>query len=200
MKNVFVSLTTLGVAAVLCGSTHTTSAQTNTTLTTKLQDQAKASGDKQLTTIASELTGKLQSFGATLGANPAIKAKLDDVLKSFTGGKDTAALAAAFKLTTGAKLTPDQTSLAKQVGNLASAFAVQKNFTSLEGSQTDVASVVASLRKGELTSLAQPLQKIGKNAKLTPGQKELFGTLMDNYAPGLKKAANSLKDVKIPGL
>lgn len=197
MKNI---LSTLVSAGLLCAATQLTAAETNSPLAIKLQDQAKAGGDKQLTSITSDLTGKLQAYAVSLGNNPEIKAKLDDILKSLTGGKDTAALTSAFKLTTGAKLTPEQTNLAKQIGNLASAFTVQKNFAALEGSQSDVASVVSSLRKGELTSLMTPLQNIGKNAKLTPGQKELFGTLTDHYAPGLKKAADSIKNVKIPGM
>ncbi len=197
MKNI---LSTLVVASLLCGATHLNAAETNSPLAGKLQEQAKASGDLQLASITTDLTGKLQAYAASLGNNPAIRTKLDDILKSLTGGKDSAALTSAYKLTTGAKLTSEQTNLAKQIGNLASAFTVQKNFASLEGSQSDVASVVASLRKGELTNLVTPLQNIGKNAKLTPGQKELFGTLMDNYAPGLKKAADSIKNVKIPGL
>ena len=197
MENI---LSPLVLAGLLCAAMQLTAAETNSPLAMKLQDQAKASGDKQLTSITSDLTGKLQAYAVSLGNNPEIKAKLDDILKSLTGGKDSAALTSAYKLTTGAKLTSEQTNLAKQIGNLASAFTVQKNFASLEGSQSDVASVVASLRKGELTNLVTPLQNIGKNAKLTPGQKELFGTLMDNYAPGLKKATDSIKNVKIPGL
>lgn len=197
MKNI---LNTLVLISLLGSATHIIAAETNSPLAGKLQEQAKASGDPQLASITSDLTGKLQAYATSLGNNPAIKTKLDDILKSLTGGKDSAALTSAYKLTTGAKLTSEQTNLAKQIGNLASAFTVQKNFASLEGSQSDVASVVASLRKGELTNLVTPLQNIGKNAKLTPGQKELFGTLMDNYAPGLKKAADSIKNVKIPGL
>lgn len=197
MKNI---LNTLVLIGLLGSATHIIAADTNSPLAVKLQEQAKASSDPQLASITSDFTSKLQAYAASLGNNPAIKTKLDDILKSLTGGKDSAALTSAYKLTTGAKLTSEQTNLAKQIGNLASAFTVQKNFASLEGSQSDVASVVASLRKGELTNLVTPLQNIGKNAKLTPGQKELFGTLMDNYAPGLKKAADSIKNVKIPGL
>jgi hypothetical protein len=176
-------------------------AQTNASpaLAAQLQEQARASGDSQLPALATDLTGKIESLAQSLGANPELKATMDDLLKSFTGGKDSAALASAFKLTTGAKLTPEQTGLAKEVGNLASAYAVQKNFASLDGAQSDVASLVNSLRKGELTNVVTPLQNIGKNAKLTAGQKELFNSLATNYAPGLKSATDSLKRVKIPG-
>jgi len=184
-----------GVA--LCGSPAVV--QAAETPAAQLEAQAKASGDQELTAVASELTGKLESFGKSLTANPEIKGKLDEILKSFTGGKDTDALASAYKLAAGAKLTPDQLGLAKEVGNLASAFAVQKNFSALEGAQGDVAKVVNSLRKGELASVVPALQNIGKNANLTTGQKDLLKSLADNYAPGLNKAADSIKKVKVPG-
>ena len=199
MKKHIVKIIALGTVAIVCGLANHSLAQTNAPLASKLLDQAKASGDAQLPVIATELTGKLQSFGASLGANPVLKAKVDDVLKNFTGGKDSAALISALKLATAAKFTPEQSGLAKQVGNLASAYTVQKNFASLEGSQSDVTTIVSSLRKGELTTMVPALQKVGKNAALSPGQKELFGTLMDNYAPGLRKAANTLRNVNIPG-
>jgi len=199
MKKHIVKIIALGTVAIVCGLASPSLAQTNAPMSSKLLDQAKASGDAQLPVIATELTGKLQSFGASLGANPVLKAKVDDVLKNFTGGKDSAALISALKLATAAKFTPEQSGLAKQVGNLASAYTVQKNFASLEGSQSDVTTIVSSLRKGELTTMVPALQKVGKNAALSPGQKELFGTLMDNYAPGLRKAANTLRNVNIPG-
>lgn len=195
MNNTLVILATI----LVFGLTQTAPAQTNTALTTGFLTQTKAAGDSQLTSLASELTGKLQSFGAALGTNAELKAKLDGVLKSFTDGKDITALTNAFNLAAAAKLTPEQVGLAKQVGNLASAYAVQKNFASLEGAQGDVATIVNSLRAGEITKAAPAIQSIAQNAKLTPGQKELVGKLADNYAPGLKKAANAIKSVKLPG-
>jgi hypothetical protein len=195
MKHILVLLATV----LICGLTQTAPAQTNTTLTSGFLAQTKAAGDSQLVTLASELTGKLQSFSTALGTNAELKARLDGVLKSFTAGKDLTALTNAFNLAAAAKLTPEQVGLAKQVGNLASAYTVQKNFASLDGAQGDVATIVNSLRKGEITKAAPAIQSIAQNAKLTPGQKELVGKLADNYAPGLKKAANAVKSVKLPG-
>ena len=183
-------------AAILCGIPALAPAAESSA---QLEAQAKASGDKDLVAIASELTGKLESLGSTLTADPEVKSKLDSVLKSITGGKDSDALASAYKLAADAKLTPEQLGIAKEVGNLASAYVVQKDFSSLEGSQSDVATVVKSLRQGELTKAVPALQNIGKNANLTSSQKDLLKTLADNYAPGLNKAADSLKKVKIPG-
>jgi len=198
MKNALPIFLALATTTLCCLPTPSV-AQSDAPLPEQLAAQAKSSGDKELSSLATELTAKMESLGKSLTANPELKTKLDGILKSFTGGKDTDAVASAYKLAAGAKLTPEQTGLVKEVGNLASAYAVEKNFSGLEGSQGDVASVVASLRKGELTTLVPALQRIGQNAKLSPGQKELCTTLMDNYAPGLKKAASSLKDVKIPG-
>ncbi|HKI70339.1 MAG TPA: hypothetical protein VKA67_12160, partial [Verrucomicrobiae bacterium] len=93
----------------------------------------------------------------------------------------------------------------KQVGNLTSAYVVQKNFSSLDGAQGDVANIVNSLRDGEISAAVPSIQKVAQNANLTQPQKELIGTLTDKYAPGLKKVAGTLQqglqDVKsLPGL
>ena len=111
----------------------------------------------------------------------------------------------AYQLAKSAVLTPEQIGLAKDVGNVASAYVVQKNFASLAGAQGDVASLVNSLRQGQLTSTLMPLQNIAKNAALTATQKELVSSLADQYAPGLKKAADTLNQgldtlKKLPGL
>lgn len=56
-----------------------------------------------------------------------------------------------------------------------------------------MATIVNSLRKGEVASAVPAIQKISQNANLTAPQKQLIGSLADNYAPGLKKAADSLQ-------
>jgi hypothetical protein len=115
-------------------------------------------------------------------------------LQSLTAGKDSTALGQVFQVAQAAtNLTPQQQQLAKDVGNLASAYVVQKNFSSLDGAQGDVASLVNALRQGNLTAAVPPLQKVAQNAGLTPSQKELVSSLADQYAPGLKKAAGSLQ-------
>ena len=82
--------------------------------------------------------------------------------------------------------------MAKDVGNLASAYVVQRNFSSLDGAQGDVATIVNSLRQGTITPALPALQSLGQNASLTPRQKDLIATLAEQYAPGLKKASDSL--------
>jgi hypothetical protein len=187
--------------AALCGFTTAAIAQADPGLVSKFLEQAKSASDSQLGTIASELTGKVQSLGATLVGNDAVKGLLDGTLKSLTGGMDSEALASAFKLASAAKLTPEQIVLAKQVGNLASAYAVQKNFAALEGSQTDVGTVVSSLRGGNITAAIPAIKNVAGNAHLTDGQKKLITTVADKYAPGWQKAKGALDGIKkLPGL
>lgn len=200
MKNHFARcLLVAAASAAFCGFAPKAGAQT-ASLTTNFLDQAKSTSDSQLGAIASELTGKMQALGAAGGANTGLTDKLDGILKSLAGGQDAAGLTSAFKLASAAKLTPEQVGLAKQVGNLASAYAVQKNFTSLEGAQGDVATIVKSLRSGEVAGAIPALKNVATNAQLTDGQKTLIAKVADKYAPGWKNAGEALDAVKkLPG-
>lgn len=195
MKKLFAIL---AVAAV-CGANQTAFAQADANLIAKFLTTAKSAKDGQLGTIGSELTGKIQALGAT-AVGDSVKNKLNGALMLLTGGKDSAALVSAFDLVKEAKLTPDQLGLAKQVGNLASAYVVQKNFASLEGAQGDVASLVKSLRDGKLTAAIAPVKNIAGNTHLTDGQKKLIKTVADKYAPGWEKAKGAVDAIKkLPG-
>jgi len=179
----------LTVAAVLGGLNQTAFAQADAGLVAKFLDSAKSASDSQLGTIASELTSKMQSLGTALGGNPAVTAKLDDTLKSLTGGQDSAALTHAFDLVKSAKLTPEQLGVAKQVLNLASAYVVQKNFASLPGAQGD-----------NVTAAIPAIKNVAGNAHLTDGQKQLITTVADKYAPGWEKAKGEMDGLKkLPG-
>jgi hypothetical protein len=199
MKNTFTCLVLAAIA--LSGGLTAASAQTETAaLATNLLNAAQSSTDTQLGSIASELVDKLQAFEAAGGTNSTLTTQMDTMLKSLTGGEDSAGLTSAFKLATAAKLTPEQVGLAKQVGNLASAYAVQKNFATLDGSQSDVATIVSSLRSGQVTTAIPALQNVAKNASLTDPQKQLLTTVANKYAPGLNKAAGALDSLKkLPG-
>ena len=119
---------------------------------------------------------------------------------SLTGGHDSAALTSAFDLVKGAKPTPEQLGLAKQIGNLTSAYVVQKNFASLEGAQSDVANIVSSLRSGKVTAAIPSIKNVATSAHLTDGQKQLITTIADKYAPGWKKAGEAADAIKkLPG-
>ncbi len=199
-KNLASILIVLLVAVGFCGFTTVVYGQADAGLISSFLNQAKSASDSQLGDIASELTGKVQSLAAAGGVSDAIKSKLDSTLKALTGGKDSAALTSAFGLVKSAKLTPEQLGLAKQVGNLASAYVVQKNFASLAGQQGDVATIVSSLRCGKVSDALPSLKNVAANAKLTDTQKHLITTIADKYAPGLNQAAGAFEGIKkLPG-
>lgn len=149
--------------------------------------------DPTLASVGADLTSKLKSLDSVLGASDAVKSQLTGTLQSLLGGKDSEALAKVFQIAQVTTLTPEQKGIAKETANLAAAFVVQRNFAALEGASGDVATVVSSLRKGELTTAAPAIQRIAKNASLTAPQKQLIGSVADQYAPGLRKAKDSLK-------
>ena len=96
-----------------------------------------------------------------------------------------------------AKLTTEQTKLAKDVYNTGSAYLIQKNLGNLEGSQSDVAQVVSAVKNGSPVEALPALKNIGQNAKLTDGQKTFVQSLVKNYVPGLQKAGDLINS--IPG-
>jgi len=111
----------------------------------------------------------------------------------LVGGKDSEALKPALQLAQTVGLTDSQVKLAKEVGNLASAFVVQRNFSALSGAEGDVATLVRSLRDGQYAATLAPLKNIMNNASLTPVQKDLISSIADHYAPSLKQAAGALQ-------
>ncbi len=166
----------------------------------QLQADAKSSGDTQLQSLSSELSGKVQSLETSLGNNTAAKSKVASAVESLQGGKSTDSLSALQKLGE-AKLTPEQMNLAKQVRDVGSAYLVQKNFASLEGSQSEVAQIVTSLRKGQPATALPAMKKVAENAKLTQPQKDFLSSLTEKYTHGLGKAEETLKKLpSVPGL
>lgn len=154
---------------------------------------ASAQTDKVAASIGSELATKAQSLTQSAGANSALKTQLAGAMQSLSAGNDAGALTTLFQQAKQANLTPQQTQLAKDVGNLASAYVVQRNFSSLDGAQGNVATIVNSLRKGSVMPAVPALESLAQNASLTPKQKDLLSTVADQYAPGLKKTSDSLK-------
>jgi len=159
----------------------------------KFVTMAKAQGDNLLTSIGQDLSAKAQSLVDSTAGNQTVKTNLESSLGSLTSGKDAEALTPAFQIGQTPGLTPTQLQLAKEVGNLASAFVVQRNFSSLSGAQGDVATLVNSLRNGQYAATLTPLKNIMNNASLTPSQKQLVGSIADKYAPALKQATGALQ-------
>ena len=154
---------------------------------------AAAQTDTVAASIGSELAAKAKSLTQSAGGNTELKTKLAGAMQSLSAGKDASALGTLFQQAKQSTLTPQQTQLVKDVGNLASAYVVQRNFSSLDGAQGDVATVVNSLRKGSVVPAVPALQSLAQNASLTAQQKDLLGTLADQYAPGLMKGTSSLR-------
>jgi hypothetical protein len=154
---------------------------------------AAAQTDKVAASIGSELAAKAKSLTQSAAGNSELKTQVAGALQSLSTGKDASALTSLFQQAKQANLTPQQTQLSKEVGTLASAYVVQRNFSSLDGAQGDVATIVNSLRKGAVVPAVPALRSLAQNAALTSQQKDLLGTLADQYAPGLKNASDSLK-------
>lgn len=147
-----------------------------------------------------ELGSKAQASNKALAGNPATQGQVSSGLQSLLSNKGGESLAAFQKLSQ-AKLTPEQMKLAKDFGHVGSAYLVQKNLGNLDGSQSDVAQIVSSLRNGKVTEALPAIQKVSQNAKLTPAQKDLLTSVAERYAPGAGKVGEALKGVKgIPGL
>ena len=157
---------------------------------------ASAGSDATLKSLGNDLGTKVTALNKSLGTNSEAKGQLQQALSGLLGNRASASLGSLQGLSK-AKLTPQQTKLAKDIYHTGSAYLVQKNFSSLEGSQADVAKLVGSLRQGGTAQALPALKSIGQNAKLTPDQKDFLSSLSDQYAPGLKKAGSALK--KIPG-
>jgi hypothetical protein len=154
---------------------------------------ANSQPDKQLGSIGTELADKVKALSESASGNDAVQSQLTNSVQALVAGNDAGALSTLYQTAKGASLTPEQTQLAKDVGNVASAYVVQKNFASLDGAQGDVATIVNSLRKGQITPAVPALQRVGQNANLTPTQKQLVASLADRYAPGTTKAAGTLQ-------
>ncbi len=116
-----------------------------------------------------------------------MESQLTGALQSLLGDKGPDAVA-AFQKISAAKLTPDQLGLAKQFGQVGSAYLVQKNLGALEGGQGDVAQIVSSLRSGNVTAALPAIKKVSQNVNLTPAQKDLMTSVANKFIPGAGKA------------
>ncbi len=147
--------------------------------------------DAVLSSVAGDLGSKVAGLGTSLASQPAAKEQLDNALKSLASGREVAALDLISKVSQ-ARLTPEQAQAAMQVKDLATAYAVQRNFGSIQGAQDDVAQVVSGLRKGEVATVVPAVQKVLDNGKLTDPQRQLLTDLADRYAPGFKNVSETL--------
>ena len=133
--------------------------------------------------MGTDLTGKLKALDLGAQCFGRSESELTGTLQALVRGKDADALAKVFQIAHVASPTPEPKGLAKEAGNLATAFVVQRNFAALEGANGDVATLVASLRRGEVAGPAPAIQRIAKNANLTAPQKQLIGSVAGQYVP-----------------
>jgi hypothetical protein len=176
--------------------------QAATDLTGQLLGLSQVKSDDVLGAISKDLGPKLQSFAGAVGADKAVESQVQSTIQSLLAGRSAETVDLVSKLTQ-AKLTPEQMAMAKDVKNLAAAYVIQKDLSSVEGAQGEISTMVNSFRKGEVAMALSVAPDVLKKAKLTGPQKDLLTSIADKYAPGLKKAGDAvqggLKGVKLPG-
>jgi len=151
------------------------------------------SADALLKNISNDLETRVGKLAQALSGNETVQEQLNTGVQALLGNKDIDAIGSLNKITA-AKLTPEQTTLAKDVYNAAAAFVTERNFSSMEGMNTEVAQVVNAVWKGDYAQALAPLQKLYGQGTLTPAQKDLLGTTFDQYMPeGWKEAAATLQ-------
>lgn len=161
-------------------------------VSSQLVSSFQSSSDSLLKNISSDLGSRVAKLGDSLKTNETVKAQLTSAVQSLLGKKDSDAVS-GFGQVTESKLTPEQSALAKDVYNAAAALVTQRNFSSLDGMNSEVSSLVNSVWKGNYSEALPPLQKIWTQAKLTDSQKNLLGTTFDKYAPGWRDSAATLQ-------
>ncbi len=138
--------------------------------------------------ISTDLETRVTQLGETLAGNKTVMNQLNGALQSLLNNEDIDAVE-AFSSVAAAKLTPEQTSLAKEVYNAGAAYVTERNFSSLEGMNSDVAKLSTAVLDGNYTEAMQPLQKIWTKSSLTTEQKDLLGSVFDQYLPGWQDKA-----------
>lgn len=158
----------------------------------QIASSLQSNSDSTLKNISADLSTRVSKFGDSIKTNGAVKAQLSSAMESLLGKNDAEAVSGLGKLTD-LKLSPEQSTLAKEVYNAGAALVTQRNFSSLEGMNSEVTSVVNSVWKGNYSQALPPLQKIWTQAKLTDSQKNLLGTTFDKYSPGWRDNAATVQ-------
>jgi len=162
-------------------------------LSQQLLTSTKGASDDLLKSISTDLGARVQKLSESLKTNEGLTQQLGTAVNALLGNKDGEAVGGLSSLTA-AKLTPEQTTLAKEVYNAAAALVTQRNFSSLEGMNSDVSKLATSVWKGNYTEALPPLQKLYSQTSLTPAQKDLLGKMYDSYMPaGWKDSAAKLQ-------
>ena len=151
------------------------------------------STDALVKNVSADLGSRVSKLASSLADNATVKEGLNTAVQSLLGNKDIDAITELNKLTS-ANLTPEQTTMVKDVYNAGAALVTQRNFSSIEGMNTDVSQLATSVWKGNYTEALTPLQKLYSQSTLTAPQKELLGATFDKYLPaGWKNAAGTVQ-------
>jgi hypothetical protein len=161
-----------------------------------LKKTTETATDPELKSLGKDLGAKVGTLNTSLAGNTAAQGQLNSALGGLTGKSSPVTTLSSLQQLSQAKLTPDQTKLAKDVCNTGSAYLVQKHLGNVEGAQGDVANVVGALKKGTPSEALPSLKNIGQNAKLTDAQKGLVESMIKSQVPGLQKGEDLLN--KIP--
>lgn len=141
-------------------------------------------------TIRSKALDLVKSFGAEEGA---LRQQTVDVVEGLTG-KDLGGAIKGASLLYKAGLTEDQKTLAGELRDNASAFALQSLFGKEAELKGDVGGAVTALRAGKTLEALPYLHAIAKKAELNPMQKALAGSLIDTYAPAVRGVQDKARD------
>lgn len=162
-------------------------------LSQQLVASTKGSVNDLTKNISSDLQDKVQKLSDSAKDDPSLTEKLSAGIKSLLSNNDSEAVSDLGGLSS-AKLTPEQTTLAKDVYNAAAALVTERNFSSVEGMDSDVSKLATAVWKGNYTDALPPLQKLYSQATLTTEQKDLLGKMYDSYTPaGWKDSAAKLE-------
>jgi len=162
-------------------------------LSQQLLASTKGASDELLKNISTDLGARVQKLSESLKTNEGLTQQLGAAVNALLGNQDGEAVGGLSSLTA-AKLTPEQTTLAKEVYNAAAALVTQRNFSSVEGMNTDVSQLATAVWKGNYTEALPPLQKLYSQSTLTPQQKDLLGATFDRFMPaGWKESAGKLQ-------
>lgn len=174
--------------------------QTTTNVLSQANTNSPSSGDTQLKYLSSDLSARIQALSTALATNSAASNCLQSAVQSLSATNSTNALV-AFQQVGALQLPDDQAKLARQVRDSAGAYLVQTNLGALDGSQRDVAEIVAALHKGLTVAAESPIKKVQKNSKLTSAQKDFLNVLSAQCAPGVDSVKDTFKALKgFPGL
>ena len=163
-----------------------------------LKKSTETAADPEVKSLGKDLGAKVGTLNTSLAGNTAAQGQLNSALGGLTGKASPITALSSLQQLSQAKLTPDQTKLAKDVYNTGSAYVVQKHLGNVEGAQGDVATVVGALKKGSPSEALPALKNIGQNGKLTDSQKALVESMIKSHVPGLQKGEDFLN--KIPGI